>query len=76
MLHYSAADHSYQKTKGRALVGDILTGVAWIVVDVPDSAVYKSSKDKVNYDLQKKLCTDKRRFNVDIEVKENAAPIR
>jgi hypothetical protein len=47
-----------RKLKVGALVGDILTGVIWIVVDVVDGAIYKSSKNKVNYDLQKKSWMD------------------
>jgi hypothetical protein len=49
-----------RKLKVGALVGDILTGVVWIVVDVLDSAIYKSSKDKVHYDLQKKSWADEK----------------
>ena len=53
-----------RKLKLGAVVGDCLTGFIWLIVDFADSAIYKSSKNVVRYDLQKKSFSGSERRRV------------
>lgn len=41
-----------RKTKVAAVIGDVVTGVVWLIVDFADGAIYKAYPSKIRYSLE------------------------